>query len=101
MASKQMPEDWGLEGKVAIVTGGGAAGTGIGNGRAAAILLAWSRTKGARRSLWAPTSRATRTARAWSATLWIATDASTFSTTTSASAAAAPWWTSRWRTGGE
>jgi NAD(P)-dependent dehydrogenase (short-subunit alcohol dehydrogenase family) len=31
---------WGLEGKVAIVTGGGAAGTGIGNGRAAAILLA-------------------------------------------------------------
>jgi NAD(P)-dependent dehydrogenase (short-subunit alcohol dehydrogenase family) len=30
----------GLEGKVAIVTGGGAAGDGIGNGRAAAILLA-------------------------------------------------------------
>lgn len=29
-----------LEGKVAIVTGGGAAGDGIGNGRAAAILLA-------------------------------------------------------------
>jgi NAD(P)-dependent dehydrogenase (short-subunit alcohol dehydrogenase family) len=29
-----------LEGKVAIVTGGGAAGEGIGNGRAAAILLA-------------------------------------------------------------
>src|SRR5262244_1467208 len=40
MAAKQMPEDWGLEGKVAIVTGGGAAGSGIGNGRAAAILLA-------------------------------------------------------------
>lgn len=33
-------QDWGLSGKVAIVTGGGAAGEGIGNGRAAAILLA-------------------------------------------------------------
>src|SRR6478672_4453053 len=33
-------EEWGLTGKVAIVTGGGAAGEGIGNGRAAAILLA-------------------------------------------------------------
>src|SRR6202162_3192228 len=33
-------EEWGLVGKVAIVTGGGAAGEGIGNGRAAAILLA-------------------------------------------------------------
>lgn len=32
--------DYGLEGKVAIVTGAGAAGDGIGNGRAAAILLA-------------------------------------------------------------
>jgi NAD(P)-dependent dehydrogenase (short-subunit alcohol dehydrogenase family) len=32
--------DFGLEGKVAVVTGGGAAGDGIGNGRAAAILLA-------------------------------------------------------------
>lgn len=32
--------DLGLEGKVAIVSGGGAAGDGIGNGRAAAILLA-------------------------------------------------------------
>jgi NAD(P)-dependent dehydrogenase (short-subunit alcohol dehydrogenase family) len=32
-------EEWGLAGKVAIVTGGGAAGDGIGNGRAAAILL--------------------------------------------------------------
>ena len=31
---------FGLEGKVAIVTGGGAEGDGIGNGRAAAILLA-------------------------------------------------------------
>jgi NAD(P)-dependent dehydrogenase (short-subunit alcohol dehydrogenase family) len=30
----------GLEGRVAIVTGGGAAGAGIGNGRAAAVLLA-------------------------------------------------------------
>jgi NAD(P)-dependent dehydrogenase (short-subunit alcohol dehydrogenase family) len=33
-------DDPGLEGKVAIVSGGGAAGDGIGNGRAAAILLA-------------------------------------------------------------
>ncbi len=33
-------DDLGLEGKVAIVTGGGAAGDGIGNGRATAILLA-------------------------------------------------------------
>ena len=32
--------DLGLEGKVAIVAGGGAAGDGIGNGRAAAILFA-------------------------------------------------------------
>jgi NAD(P)-dependent dehydrogenase (short-subunit alcohol dehydrogenase family) len=36
----QVPDDPGLNGKVAIVTGGGAAGDGIGNGRAAAILLA-------------------------------------------------------------
>ncbi len=33
-------DDLGLTGKVAIVTGGGAAGDGIGNGRAAALLLA-------------------------------------------------------------
>jgi NAD(P)-dependent dehydrogenase (short-subunit alcohol dehydrogenase family) len=33
-------DDFGLAGKVAIVTGGGAAGDGIGNGRAAAMLLA-------------------------------------------------------------
>ncbi len=33
-------DDLGLSGKVAIVSGGGAAGDGIGNGRAAAILLA-------------------------------------------------------------
>jgi NAD(P)-dependent dehydrogenase (short-subunit alcohol dehydrogenase family) len=33
-------DEWGLSGKVAIVTGSGAAGDGIGNGRAAAILLA-------------------------------------------------------------
>jgi NAD(P)-dependent dehydrogenase (short-subunit alcohol dehydrogenase family) len=32
--------DWGLKDEVAIVTGGGALGEGIGNGRAAAILLA-------------------------------------------------------------
>lgn len=35
-----LPKSAGLEGKVAIVTGGGAAGDGIGNGRAASILLA-------------------------------------------------------------
>ena len=35
-----VPDSWGLEGKVAVVSGGGAAGEGIGNGRAAAILLA-------------------------------------------------------------
>lgn len=35
-----MIDDWGIEGKVAIVTGGGAEGEGIGNGRAAAVLLA-------------------------------------------------------------
>jgi NAD(P)-dependent dehydrogenase (short-subunit alcohol dehydrogenase family) len=41
MAEDTMREsDAGLAGKVAIVTGGGAAGDGIGNGRAAAILLA-------------------------------------------------------------
>jgi NAD(P)-dependent dehydrogenase (short-subunit alcohol dehydrogenase family) len=33
-------DDMGIAGKVAIVTGGGAAGEGIGNGRAASILLA-------------------------------------------------------------
>jgi NAD(P)-dependent dehydrogenase (short-subunit alcohol dehydrogenase family) len=36
----EVPDGWGLSGKVAVVTGGGAAGDGIGNGRAAAILLA-------------------------------------------------------------
>jgi NAD(P)-dependent dehydrogenase (short-subunit alcohol dehydrogenase family) len=35
----QVPHEWGLADKVAIVTGGGAAGDGIGNGRATAILL--------------------------------------------------------------
>jgi NAD(P)-dependent dehydrogenase (short-subunit alcohol dehydrogenase family) len=45
MATTQTPDDRGLEGKVAIVTGGGAAGTGIGNGRAAAILLARAGTR--------------------------------------------------------
>jgi NAD(P)-dependent dehydrogenase (short-subunit alcohol dehydrogenase family) len=37
---RDVADGWGLAGKVAIVTGGGAAGEGIGNGRAAAILLA-------------------------------------------------------------
>ncbi len=38
-------DDAGLAGKVAIVAGGGAAGDGIGNGRAAAILLARAGTR--------------------------------------------------------
>ncbi|MBL0900378.1 MAG: SDR family oxidoreductase [Reyranella sp.] len=38
-------DDPGLAGKVAIIAGGGAAGDGIGNGRAAAILLARAGTK--------------------------------------------------------
>jgi len=38
--AKRVEDDGGLAGKVAIVAGGGAAGDGIGNGRAAAILLA-------------------------------------------------------------
>src|SRR3981189_3360556 len=37
--------DSGLPGKVAVISGGGAAGDGIGNGRAAAILLARAGTK--------------------------------------------------------
>ncbi|HET7341180.1 MAG TPA: SDR family oxidoreductase [Methylomirabilota bacterium] len=41
-----VPDDWGLGGKVAIVTGGGAAGDGIGNGRAAAMLLAKAGARG-------------------------------------------------------
>src|SRR5437867_1726724 len=45
MAAAQMPDDRGLAGRVAVVMGGGAAGTGIGNGRAAAILLARAGTK--------------------------------------------------------
>ena len=38
--TSDLEQDFGLAGKVAIVTGGGAAGDGIGNGRASAILLA-------------------------------------------------------------
>jgi NAD(P)-dependent dehydrogenase (short-subunit alcohol dehydrogenase family) len=38
-------DDVGLSGKVAIISGGGAAGDGIGNGRAAAILLARAGTR--------------------------------------------------------
>ena len=38
-------DDAGLKGKVAIVTGGGAAGDGIGNGRAACLLLAAAGTR--------------------------------------------------------
>jgi NAD(P)-dependent dehydrogenase (short-subunit alcohol dehydrogenase family) len=38
-------DDSGLEGKVAIVTGGGTAGDGIGNGRATSILLARAGTR--------------------------------------------------------
>src|SRR5262244_4635590 len=40
-----VPDSWGLQDKVAIVAGGGAAGDGIGNGRAAAILLARTGTR--------------------------------------------------------
>ena len=40
-----IPFTYGLDDKVAIVAGGGAAGDGIGNGRAAAILLAKAGTK--------------------------------------------------------
>ena len=40
-----VPDGSGLAGKVALVTGGGAAGDGIGNGRAAAILLARAGTR--------------------------------------------------------
>lgn len=39
-ANPGLEAELGLRGKVAVVTGGGAAGDGIGNGRAAAILLA-------------------------------------------------------------
>src|SRR5262249_26880098 len=45
MADPAKRHDFGLEGKVAIVTGGGAPDDGIGNGRAAAILLARSGAK--------------------------------------------------------
>jgi NAD(P)-dependent dehydrogenase (short-subunit alcohol dehydrogenase family) len=38
--TSELEQGFNFEGKVAIVTGGGAAGDGIGNGRAAAILLA-------------------------------------------------------------
>src|SRR6187200_41551 len=42
---KGAEDDAGLTGKVAILSGGGAAGDGIGNGRAAAVLLARAGTK--------------------------------------------------------
>src|SRR5246500_3409250 len=45
MADSAKGDDFGLDGKVAIVTGGGAPDDGIGNGRAAAILLARSGAK--------------------------------------------------------
>ena len=41
----EVPDSWGLAGKVAVVTGGGAAGDGIGNGRASAILLSRAGTR--------------------------------------------------------
>ncbi len=43
--TKKVLDDPGLDGKVAIVTGGGAAEDGIGNGRAASILLARAGTR--------------------------------------------------------
>ncbi|HVY42414.1 MAG TPA: SDR family NAD(P)-dependent oxidoreductase, partial [Hyphomicrobiaceae bacterium] len=45
MSAPDYKDDPGLAGKVAIVSGGGAVGDGIGNGRAAAILLARAGTK--------------------------------------------------------
>jgi NAD(P)-dependent dehydrogenase (short-subunit alcohol dehydrogenase family) len=45
MTSTEREDDPGLAGRVAIVTGGGAAGDGIGNGRAAALLLARAGTR--------------------------------------------------------
>ena len=42
---REPEDDAGLAGKVALISGGGAAGDGIGNGRAAAILLARAGTK--------------------------------------------------------
>src|SRR5215471_5109184 len=45
MAEERRHDDFGLDGKVAIVTGGGAPNDGIGNGRAAAMLLARSGVK--------------------------------------------------------
>ena len=45
MAKTNHGDDLGLAGKVAIITGAGAAGDGIGNGRAAAILLARAGTR--------------------------------------------------------
>ena len=44
-AATRAEDDAGLAGKVAIIAGGGAAGEGIGNGRAAAILLARAGTR--------------------------------------------------------
>jgi NAD(P)-dependent dehydrogenase (short-subunit alcohol dehydrogenase family) len=40
MVAIEVPDESGLDGRVAIVTGGGSRGPGIGNGRAAAVLLA-------------------------------------------------------------
>jgi NAD(P)-dependent dehydrogenase (short-subunit alcohol dehydrogenase family) len=45
MMTTRPEDDLGLDGRVAIVTGGGAADDGIGNGRAAAMLLARAGTK--------------------------------------------------------
>jgi NAD(P)-dependent dehydrogenase (short-subunit alcohol dehydrogenase family) len=44
-AQPHREDDAGLPGRVAIITGGGALGDGIGNGRAAAVLLARAGTK--------------------------------------------------------
>ena len=45
MTTNRPEDDPGLDGRVAIVSGGGAADDGIGNGRAAAILLARAGTR--------------------------------------------------------
>jgi hypothetical protein len=62
MSDPQSPsDDRGLSGKVAIVTGGGAPDDGIGNGRAAAILLARAGARGC----WSSTFCGRRPSRPW------------------------------------
>src|SRR6202011_1457738 len=82
------PDDRGLAGKVAIVTGGGAPDDGIGNGRAAAILLARAGARG----LLSPMSPMSGNAVTWSMPQSGNSAGSTCSTTMSGSAGAAASW---------